>query len=325
MSELKYYTLIRYIQISLAFAFAIWISLFFNLERSYWIPMTVMIMFGPFEEGTVAIRVKERMLGTLIGLLFGILLVSLLQFSELLLYVLPLIIFFVAYFIISNYVIACAFITIMVIFIFAMINPQDTSPLQFGFDRMIDTVIAGIICIGFEVMFRPAKLTAQTIKISIEDLLKAYSAHLAHLLESLAKDEKISFEHVNRFNESIMQFQKQIDLSKYRFYKASFSQKKLDRIQNSLHEIRVELSVIHYLAKFYHDQLKRLYNKNRQIFQSLIHCYKTESITGQPLKEIIDVGLLVYDKNQQSEVMLIESISKIHRLFLTVFSCSIDQ
>ncbi|MCF6764455.1 FUSC family protein [Thiotrichales bacterium 19S3-7] len=324
MSEIKYYTLIRYIQISLAFTFAVWFALFFHFERGYWIPMTVMIMFGPFEEGTVAVRIKERMIGTFIGILFGVAFVATLQLSELFLYVFPLVIFLVAYFIISNYVIASAFITLMVILIFAMINPDNISPTQFGIDRMFDTIVAGVICISFELLFSPAKLTAQTIKVSIEDLLKAYSAHLAHLLETLAKDKQVSFEYVNRFNESIVQFQKQIDLTKYRFVKASFSHNKLKKIQQSLHDIRVELSVIHYLVKFYNDQLTNLYKKNIDIFERLGHCYKIESITGQPLKDIIDVDLLVYDKNSQSEVMLIESISKIHRLFLTVFSCSID-
>lgn len=316
MDKIKYYLLIRHVQISLAFALAVWISFIFNFEYSYWIPMTVMIMFGPFEEGTVAVRVKERMIGTLIGIILGIFFVYLMEFSSLIYYGLPLVAFIIAYFAITNYVIASTFITIMVIFIFAVVHPNTVTTLHFGLDRAVDTLIAALICILFEVLFKSAHLTRHTINISIETSVKAYKSHLAHLLESLALKRAVSFYYVNEFNQSVMQLQKQINLLKYRFYKKNINDKKLNLIKDILQSIRSELMVIHYLVEYQGNHLETLIFENKALFNEMIKCLKEDASNISNL-----VNQMIYNNKIKDHVYLVETIKKLDHLFIQARNC----
>ncbi|MCF6807347.1 FUSC family protein [Thiotrichales bacterium 19S9-12] len=327
MAEIKYFTFIRYIQISLALTVAVLISIYFSLDHGYWIPMTVMIMYGPFEEGTVAVRIKDRMFGTILGLLFGIVIVGTFQISNVLLYTIPLIIFIITYFMLNNYVITSTFITLLVVLVFALASPRNISPAQFGIARLIDTLIAAIICISFESLFRLANLTKKTIEVAIINSLKAYSKHLVNVLESMTSDQILSFDSVDAFNEAVMQFQKQINLSNFRFYKAAYDQNKINKIEQILHNIRYNLALLHYLSRYHHPILCALYKKNQFIFDQLIDQYKEASEKGKLPSKNEKNKLIQFDLDQSSELehLFTDTAYTIHQLLTQVWQCSIER
>lgn len=118
---------------------------FLQLQNSYWILLTIVVIMRP-SYGLTKERSKKRIIGTFLGGLVAVLLIYLIHnpFVYAILAIIALILAFSM--IQKNYASAAAFITLNVVFIYALLQPNAIAVIQY---RIIDTFIgAGLAVIG---------------------------------------------------------------------------------------------------------------------------------------------------------------------------------
>ncbi|WP_237708818.1 FUSC family protein [Gillisia marina] len=126
------------------------IGAYFSLQNAYWILLTIVVIMRP-NYGLTKQRSKQRILGTLIGGAFATGIVLLIQDTTVyaILGILSLIIAFSM--VQRNYKTSATFITLSVVFIYALLKPDVLNVIQF---RIIDTIIgAGLAALGNAVLW----------------------------------------------------------------------------------------------------------------------------------------------------------------------------
>ncbi|MFL0351995.1 FUSC family membrane protein [Xanthomarina sp. GH4-25] len=147
------------------------IGLFFDLQNPYWIILTVIVIMRP-SYGLTKTRSKDRIIGTLIGAVLASGLVLLINDPYIYgaLGVLSLVIAFSM--VQKNYKASATFITLSVIFIYAILQPDILKVIQF---RVIDTVIGATLSYMAMRWLIPA-WSFMEIGDNIKDGLKANTA-----------------------------------------------------------------------------------------------------------------------------------------------------
>ena len=184
MPPLTLYT--RVLHITFAIVLALVITNLFHIERGYWVSMTVMIGYSSFSAGAVSLKIKQRILGTVIGLLFAFLFLKIFRIQPDLIYLVTLALFFCFYTIEKNYLLACILITVMVMLLFDYTQLPGVGPDQLFADRIIDTLIGILIVLFTELIFPNKKITQSLIKYHLNKCLRAYAKHLHILIDALS-------------------------------------------------------------------------------------------------------------------------------------------
>ncbi len=137
-------TLFRHsLRLSLAMLFAYGLGLLFDIQNTYWILLTIIVIMRP-SYGLTKERSKDRIIGTLIGAVIAVGIVLLTQ-NEIVYAVLALGSLIFAFALIQqNYKSAAALITISIVFVYSFINPKALEVIQY---RVIDTVIGAVIAV----------------------------------------------------------------------------------------------------------------------------------------------------------------------------------
>lgn len=129
------------LRLTIAIVFAFILGNFFDIQNSYWIMLTILVILRP-NYGLTRERAKNRIIGTLLGavIAFGIVMLT----QNLIVYtVLSVICLILAFSLMQqNYRWAATFITLNIVFVYSFIHPNAISVIQF---RVIDTVIGGVI------------------------------------------------------------------------------------------------------------------------------------------------------------------------------------
>jgi uncharacterized membrane protein YccC len=126
------------------------IGAYFSLQNAYWILLTIIVIMRP-NYGLTKERSKQRILGTLIGGVIATGIVLLIQDTKVyaVLGILSLIIAFSM--VQRNYKTSATFITLSVVFIYALLKPDVLNVIQY---RIIDTIIgAGLAAIGNAILW----------------------------------------------------------------------------------------------------------------------------------------------------------------------------
>ncbi|WP_218598407.1 FUSC family membrane protein [Polaribacter sp. NJDZ03] len=144
-----------------------------EMQQSYWILLTIVVIMRP-SYGLTKERTKNRVVGTLIGAAVGVGIIFLTQNPVVygIIAALSLIIGFSL--VKQNYRNAAAFITLYVVFMYALIHPNILKVIQF---RVIDTLIGSLLAYVANYFFWPA-WEAKNIK---EVLSKSIDGFLAFL------------------------------------------------------------------------------------------------------------------------------------------------
>ncbi|MCX2679561.1 FUSC family protein [Galbibacter sp. EGI 63066] len=136
----------------------------FSLQNTYWILLTVMVIMRPGYVLTKE-RSRQRMIGTLIGgaIALGVVLIT----NQLLVYI---IITFIAMtlaftFIQQNYKASAVFITLTIIFVYAMLSPNAFEIIQY---RMVDTLIGAGLASITNLLLWPAWESQQISELILE-------------------------------------------------------------------------------------------------------------------------------------------------------------
>lgn len=118
---------------------------FFSVQNAYWILLTIVVIMRP-NYGLTKQRTRKRIIGTLIGGAIAVGIVFLTQ-NTMVYAVLGILSLTLAFSLIQrNYTTAATFITLSIIFIYALLQPNVINVIQF---RIVDTLIgAGLAALG---------------------------------------------------------------------------------------------------------------------------------------------------------------------------------
>ncbi|MBZ9788184.1 FUSC family protein [Psychroflexus sp. CAK57W] len=168
-------TLFRHsLRLSIAMLFAYSLGLFFEIQNTYWILLTIIVIMRP-SYGLTKERSKDRIIGTLIGAVIAVGIVLLTQ-NEILYAVLALVSLVFAFALIQqNYKWAAALITISIVFVYSFINPKALEIIQY---RVIDTFIGAIIAVVANYSLLPSWEVFNLKQV----LIKALKANKTYLL-----------------------------------------------------------------------------------------------------------------------------------------------
>ena len=148
--------------------------MFFEIQNTYWILLTIIVIMRP-SYGLTQERSKDRIIGTIIGAMFAVGIVLLTQ-NEILYAVLALVSLVFAFALIQqNYKSAAALITISIVFTYSFINPKFLEVIEF---RVIDTIIGAVIAVVANYTLLPSWEVFNLKQV----LIKALKANKAYLL-----------------------------------------------------------------------------------------------------------------------------------------------
>lgn len=158
------------------------LSLFFPIGHSYWILLTIVVILKPAYALTRK-RNTERLLGTLVGGLLGVLVLYLVKSPHVLLALL--ILFMVGAFSIMRirYWVSVGLVTAYVLISIYLLQPGDYGPVFK--ERLLDTIIGSVIAFLFTRFIPPVWEKAQ-LKDLIADAIRANKGFLDYIFNMLA-------------------------------------------------------------------------------------------------------------------------------------------
>jgi uncharacterized membrane protein YccC len=162
------------------------IGVYFSLQNSYWILLTIVVIMRP-NYGLTKSRSKQRTFGTLIGAVIAVGIVLITQ--DLVVYgILAIISLILAFSMVQkNFKTSATFITLSVVFIYALLQPNVLDVIQF---RVVDTVIgAGLATLGNLLLWPSWEFFG--IKLVISESIKANKEFLNEIARYYEKKGKV--------------------------------------------------------------------------------------------------------------------------------------
>jgi uncharacterized membrane protein (TIGR01666 family) len=141
------------LRVSIAVLAGYLISLFFKFGHSYWILLTIIVILKPAYSLTKK-RNADRLIGTICGVMIGILILFLVKNNMALLVIMILLMATTYTFIRNYYLIAVMFMTPYIIIFFHLLYPDNFKTVLT--DRIIDTVIGSLIAFIASIFLVPA-------------------------------------------------------------------------------------------------------------------------------------------------------------------------
>ncbi|MBU0942318.1 MAG: FUSC family protein [Bacteroidetes bacterium] len=160
-------------RLTVAIQFAYGVGVFFDIQNTYWILLTIIVIMRP-SFGLTKERSKDRVIGTFFGAAVAVGIV-LLTHNPIVYAVLAFVSFILAFSLIQqNYKFAAALITISIIFVYSLINPNAFEVIQY---RVIDTVIGATIAVVVNYIVLPS-WEANNLKQVLLNALKKNKKYL---------------------------------------------------------------------------------------------------------------------------------------------------
>ncbi|MEO6648798.1 MAG: FUSC family membrane protein [Chitinophagaceae bacterium] len=140
------------LRVSIAVLAGYLISLFFKIGHSYWILLTIIVILKPAYSLTKS-RNTDRLIGTVCGVLIGILILFLIKNSTALLVIMILLMAISYTFIRKHYFVAVLFMTPYIILFFHLLYPDNFKTVLT--DRVVDTGIGSLIAFAASIFLVP--------------------------------------------------------------------------------------------------------------------------------------------------------------------------
>ncbi|WP_349664115.1 FUSC family protein [Cellulophaga lytica] len=138
------------LRLSLAIIFGFVIGSILDIKNAYWIVLTIIVIMRP-NYGLTKERSKNRIIGTIIGAVIATIIVLITQNTIVYMVLAVLSLTFAFSLIQQSYKAGAAFITLNIVFVYALLDPNAFSVIQY---RVIDTVIgAGIAVFANYIIF----------------------------------------------------------------------------------------------------------------------------------------------------------------------------
>ncbi len=173
---------------AIAIGIAVILTHFAAPQFPYWITMTTIILMQSNIGASIA-KSYHRVLGTIFGLLAGLMLAMLFPHQVLLAYIaFPVLLLLFIYTLVFSYGLSMFFMTALLALLFTYIFPD---PWHFMFWRIIDTLLGAAIAILASLLLFPT-WARRDFSDSLIDGIKATQQLLQNLIEELLYKEKVS-------------------------------------------------------------------------------------------------------------------------------------
>mgnify|MGYP006155766187 CR=1 FL=1 len=178
----------RSLRICLLLTLSMFIWLYFDLNHGYWIPMTMMIIYMPFDPGVVSKRMLQRFAGTVLGLLLGFLISQIWSFIPYSFVIFPFVLVLVLYTVTKNYFHYVLVLSISVSILLTMMPSGSVTTIQVLCERFIYTFIACLMIVIAEYLFKPRKMIFLKLQNTMLMMTKAYCLHMELGHKTFEKD-----------------------------------------------------------------------------------------------------------------------------------------
>ena len=180
----------RTLQMLVAVSIAIIIYKVLKLNFGYWIALSAIITVQATTGASVK-RARERLFGTILGVLAGVALVNLLPQNHLLILgITPLLIFLAIYLFSSTYTYSIFFLSIILVILMANGN---ISPWQFAFARVQDTAIGLAIGIAATYLLWP-NASQDELKDSLRQAVCACQNYFSTITQNYLQEKQVDVE-----------------------------------------------------------------------------------------------------------------------------------
>lgn len=307
MSEITILSLKRFIQISLVISFGCWLWLYFHIEKGYWIPFTISLLYGVIDEGAVSARMKDRVFGTFFGILICQVLIFYGLAHPVLSYPLYFILLFFIFLTIKTYLVAVTFITAIVLWSNTFIAVGDVNVEHLSYDRLLNTLIAALLCYGSEFIFRTYRHTEHLIYEYARTLHLQYINYVSQCFQTVLTNNNFDRkEQIRKMRANDLELRRLLQWVPHSFSKR-FSNKSIAYQQavQELRNIRSNILVIEYIARHYPSQLKSFYNKNNKSILKIFLLFNVRKFTKQ---SEIEYRLNNLKQTSELEYQLVEAL-----------------
>ena len=167
------------LRLSIAMVIGYLFGYLFDVQNSYWILLTIVVIMRP-SYGLTKERMKYRIVGTFVGAVLALVLVYLIQDTTVFGILAGLTLVLALSLVQLNYGIFAAFITLHIVFMYAMYSPDVMHVIQF---RIVDTLVGGGLAILANLFLFPS-WEFMTVQDSVLETLSANSAYLKKIEET---------------------------------------------------------------------------------------------------------------------------------------------
>ena len=176
------------LRVSFALLVGYIISLFFHLGHSYWILLTIVVILKPAYSLTKT-RNKDRLVGTFLGIVIGVIILFLIKNNIALLIIMILFMASSYVFIRTNYFASVLLMTPYLVIFFHLLNPGNLKVVLT--DRILDTAIGSVIAFIASIFFVP-QWGHLTIKLYMIEMLNANNAYFKIVANGFIDDNEIN-------------------------------------------------------------------------------------------------------------------------------------
>lgn len=131
------------LRLSIAIVFGFVFGSIFDIKNAYWIVLTILVIMRP-NYGLTKQRSKHRIIGTIIGAVVAAIIILITKNTTVYMVLAVISLTFAFSLIQQNYKAGAAFVTINIVFVYALIDPDAFSVIQY---RVIDTIFGAAIAV----------------------------------------------------------------------------------------------------------------------------------------------------------------------------------
>jgi uncharacterized membrane protein (TIGR01666 family) len=186
------------LRVSIAVMAGYLISLFFEIGHSYWILLTIIVILKPAYSLTKK-RNADRLIGTVCGVLLGVIILYLVKDHTALLVIMILLMTGTYVFLRKHYLVSVLMMTPYIILFFYLLNPVGFTTVLT--DRVFDTAIGSVIAFAASILLVPA-WEHTTIKSYLEAMLKSNSEYFKIVSRTFEREQVVEIGrfHISRSN-----------------------------------------------------------------------------------------------------------------------------
>lgn len=176
------------------------ISVFFHLGHSYWILLTIVVILKPAYSLTKT-RNKDRLAGTFVGIIIGIIILLLIKNNTALLILMVLLMATSYVFMRTNYFMNVLLMTPYLVIFFHLLNPGNLRIILT--DRILDTAIGSAIAFLASIFFVPL-WEHLTIKHNMEQMLDANRKYFKIIAEAFGSNIPVNIAELRKARRAVL-------------------------------------------------------------------------------------------------------------------------
>lgn len=271
------------------------ISLYFHIGHSYWILLTIIVILKPAYSLTKT-RNKDRLFGTFLGILIGIVILFFIKNNTALLIVM---IFFMAIsytFMRTNYFAGVLFMTPYLVIFFHLLYPDNLKMVLT--DRLLDTAIGSVIAFLASLFVVPA-WEHSTIKTFMIKMLESNQKYYTLIGNAFATADPVEIHTLKKARrEMLVSLANLSDAFSRMLSEPKWFQKGIKSVHRFVvlnHMLTSHLATLSYyltvsLNKYRSKDLLPVIESTNQYFTNAIHCLDaTKNIHTEPAKDALKI------------------------------------